>query len=45
MVEFGTVKMSARPFMRPAFDSKKTSAVDAIVTTMRGGISDEVKKL
>ena len=29
-VEFGTVKMSARPFMRPAFEGRKNDAVEAI---------------
>ena len=29
-VEFGTVKMSPQPFMRPAFEGKKNEAVDAI---------------
>lgn len=28
MVEFGTEKMAARPFMRPAFESKKMSAME-----------------
>ncbi|KQQ89925.1 hypothetical protein ASF77_23390 [Massilia sp. Leaf139] len=29
-VEFGTAKMPAQPFMRPAFDAKKVAAVEAI---------------
>ena len=29
-VEFGTVRMSPQPFMRPAFEGKKNEAVDAI---------------
>lgn len=29
-LEFGTVKMQARPFMRPAFSNKKDAAVDAM---------------
>lgn len=29
-IEFGTVKMSARPFLRPAFDANKEAAVKAI---------------
>lgn len=29
-VEFGTVKMPPRPYLRPAFDQKKTDAVDAM---------------
>jgi HK97 gp10 family phage protein len=30
LVEFGTLKMPARPFMRPAFESQKFKAVDLI---------------
>jgi HK97 gp10 family phage protein len=33
--EFGTVKMSAQPFMRPAFDSGKAEALDAIVKRLK----------
>lgn len=33
--EFGTVKMSAQPFMRPAFDSGKSEALDAIVKRLQ----------
>lgn len=33
--EFGTVKMSAHPFMRPAFDSGKSEALDAIVKRLK----------
>lgn len=29
-VEFGTVKMAARPFLRPAFEAKKMDAVEAM---------------
>lgn len=28
--EFGTSKMSSKPFMRPAFDTKKENAVEAV---------------
>ena len=35
MNEFGTVKMSAQPFMRPAFDSGKAEALDAIVKRLK----------
>lgn len=34
-VEFGTVKMGARPFMRPAFDAKKAEAVEVIADYIR----------
>lgn len=35
MVEFGTVKMSAQPFIRPAFESQKNAAVDAIASRLK----------
>jgi len=44
-VEFGTSKMSARPFMRPAFEGKKRSAVDAIRAYLLSRIPNEIKKL
>ena len=44
-VEFGTSKMAARPFMRPAFEAKKRAAVDAIQAYLLSRIPDEVKKL
>lgn len=44
-VEFGTVKMSARPFMRPAFEAKKQAAVDAIKNYLAERIPREVEKL
>lgn len=30
MVEYGTVNMAARPFMRPAFEARKADAVEAM---------------
>lgn len=39
-VEYGTVKMAARPFLRPAFDSTKTQAVGA----MKSRIEARLKK-
>lgn len=30
MVEFGTIKMSARPFLRPAFELEKVNSLEAI---------------
>lgn len=39
-VEFGTSKMAAQPFMRPAFESTKGKQIDAI----RKGLSDGIKK-
>ncbi|CCD29896.1 Phage protein, HK97 gp10 family [Candidatus Glomeribacter gigasporarum BEG34] len=34
-VEFGTVKMAARPFLRPAFETKKQQAADTIKAQLR----------
>jgi HK97 gp10 family phage protein len=38
--EFGSVKQSARPYMRPAWDSNKRPAL----TTIRGILADEIEK-
>lgn len=38
MIEFGTVRMQAQPFIRPAFDSSRNQAR----TEMRDGIRDQV---
>lgn len=43
-VEFGTVKMPARPFMRPAFDHKKAAALEAIKTGLAEGIAAAAKE-
>lgn len=40
-LEFGTEKMAARPFMRPALESKAEAATDAIVTELNRQL-DEV---
>lgn len=37
-VEFGTDKMAAQPFVRPAFDSEKEAAEKTIVDGIRQGI-------
>jgi HK97 gp10 family phage protein len=44
-VEFGTEKMAARPFMRPAFEAKKNAAIEAIRSYMAERIPREVEKL
>lgn len=44
-VEFGTSKMAARPFMRPAFEAKKLAAVEAIRAYMAERIPREADKL
>jgi HK97 gp10 family phage protein len=43
-VEYGTVKMSARPFMRPAFEAKKSAAVDAMGTYLAFWLPQAVEK-
>lgn len=42
-IEFGTVKMSARPFMRPAFDQNKERAVEVMKATLARGIERAAK--
>ena len=44
-VEFGTIKMSARPFLRPAFDMKKHEAVTAIKTRLAQRIEQAAQEL
>jgi HK97 gp10 family phage protein len=44
-VEFGTAKMAARPFMRPAFEAKKEEAVDAIGAELDKRIQAEATDL
>lgn len=44
-VEFGTSKMAARPFLRPAFAAKREAAVDAIGKTLGDAIETAVKEL
>lgn len=38
LVEYGTVKMAAEPYLRPAFESRKSDAVAAIAATLKEGI-------
>lgn len=38
LVEFGTSKMSAIPFLRPAFESQKYAALNAIIFEYRRGV-------
>lgn len=44
-VEFGTSKMAARPFLRPAFEAKKNDAAQAIGDTLAKELAAEVPKL
>jgi len=44
-VEFGTVKMTAKPFLRPAFEVKKQAAVEAIRAYLLQRLPREFQKL
>ena len=44
-IEFGTIKMAARPFLRPALEVKRQEAIDAITTRLASRIEAEAKKL
>ena len=43
--EFGTKKMPADPFLRPAFESKKEEALNVIASTLASGIERAAKKV
>ena len=43
-VEFGTSKMSARPFMRPAYENNGTKAIDTAKDYIAQRLDDEVLK-
>lgn len=43
-LEFGTSRMGAKPFMRPAFESSKQSAVDRIAEALRSQIDKAAAK-
>ena len=44
-VEFGTSKMAAIPFLRPAFDRKKETAVRVAIATLKPLVEAEIAKL
>lgn len=44
-VEFGTSKMSAQPFMRPAFESRKLEAVATVIADLRPRVQAAIEKL
>ena len=44
-VEFGTSKMTAKPFIRPAFEAKKEDAVEAIRTKLDERIQKYAREL
>lgn len=43
MVEFGTVKMAAQPFMRPAFDSTEGQVRSRIASELQMQVSKAIK--
>jgi len=43
-VEFGTVKMAARPFLRPAFEARKQAAADKIKAQLAPRIEQEAER-
>lgn len=45
LVEFGTSKMAAEPFLRPAFESKKFAALNEVRRSLARGIDVVTKKL
>jgi len=42
--EFGTSRHPAQPFLRPAFESNKYAALNAITSSLRKGITRQAKK-
>jgi HK97 gp10 family phage protein len=44
-LEFGTSKLAARPFLRPAFDTMKEKAVEAIRDKLAQSIARAAAKL
>lgn len=44
-VEFGTSKMAARPFLRPAFNETKDAQLSAMRTRMKAGLERAAKKI
>lgn len=44
-LEYGTVKMKAKPFLRPAYDENKVAAQQAIVDVIGAAIESEAQKL
>lgn len=45
LVEFGTSKMAAQPFLRPAFESKKFEAAQEVMKSLRRGIDYVVTQM
>lgn len=43
-VEYGTSKMTAKPFLRPAFEAKKEEALQAMVSKLKERLDEEAAK-
>lgn len=43
-LEFGTKNMPPRPFMRPAFESKKFQALNTFIESFKRGVDNAVKR-
>lgn len=43
-IEYGTRRMAAKPFMRPAFDASKMEALNATMIALRNAIDQEATK-
>lgn len=43
LVELGTEKMAAKPFLRPAFDTKADEARDAVANVLRKALKELLK--
>jgi len=44
-LEFGTVKMQAKPFMRPAFEGSRSKILETMKQRLDKAIQDQAKKL
>ncbi|KVR97201.1 hypothetical protein WK28_09455 [Burkholderia vietnamiensis] len=40
LLEFGTSKMAARPFIRPSFEAKKTEAGEAVIEQIQEAVTN-----
>jgi len=45
LTEFGTVHSQARPFLRPAMDSKAQASIEAAAKSLSKGIAREARRL
>jgi hypothetical protein len=43
-VEYGTSKMRAKPFLRPAFESQRGAAIDKMRSSTKMGLQNAARK-